>query len=63
MASRWALQRDEDGRPVAILKICSDITDQTAGRGGIETRVRQQAAVAELGQRALAGIDLGRLHG
>ena len=51
MASRWALQRDEDGRPVAVLKICSDITDQKRAEEALETRVRQQAAVAQLGQR------------
>ena len=61
MASRWVLQRDEDGRPVAILKICSDITDQKRAEEALETRVRQQAAVAQLGQRALADIDLSTL--
>ena len=63
MASRWVLQRDEDGRPAAILKICSDITDQKRAEEALETRVRQQAAVAQLGQRALADIDLSTLLG
>ena len=61
MSSRWALQRDEDGRPVAMLKICSDITDQKRAEEVLETRVRQQAAVARMGQHALADIDLSTL--
>ena len=61
MASHWALQRDDHGRPLAILEINSDITDQKNAEEVLQTRVRQQAAVAELSQSALSGLDLGVL--
>src|SRR5512135_2317664 len=37
------------------------IAERRRAEEALEARVRQQAAVAELGQRALAGIDLGTL--
>ena len=61
MSSHWSLQRDEHGRPVAILMINSDITDYKTAEEELRARVRQQAAVAELGQSALSGLDLGSL--
>ena len=61
MASHWALQRDDHGRPLAILEINSDITDQKSAEEVLQARVRQQAAVAELGQSALSGLELGVL--
>lgn len=61
MASHWALQRDELGRPEAILVINSDITADKNAEEQLRARVRQQAAVAELGRSALSGLDLDRL--
>ncbi len=61
MASRWALQRDDQGRPVAILEINSDVTDHSRAEEALQARVRQQAAVAELGRQALSGTDLEAL--
>ena len=61
MSSHWSLQGDEHGRPVAILMINSDITDYKTAEEELRARVRQQAAVAELGQSALSGLDLGGL--
>ena len=61
MSSHWSLQRDEHGRPVAILMINSDITDHKSAEEELRARVRQQAAVAGLGQGALSGLELGGL--
>src|SRR5271157_5705310 len=61
MACHWALQRDDHGRPLAILEINSDITDHKSAEEALRTRVRQQAVVAELGQSALSGLDPGVL--
>jgi PAS domain S-box-containing protein len=61
MSSHWSLQRDEHGRPVAILMINSDITDYKSAEEELRARVRQQAAVAGLGQGALSGLELGGL--
>jgi PAS domain S-box-containing protein len=61
MSSRWVLQRDDHGRPRAILEINNDVTDHARAEEALRARVRQQAAVAELGQSALSGLDLGVL--
>jgi len=60
-SSHWSLQRDEHGQPVAILAINSDITADKSAEEELRTRVRQQAAVAELGRSALSRLDLGGL--
>jgi PAS domain S-box-containing protein len=61
IASRWDLRRDDHGRPVAILEINSDVTDHKRSEESLQARVRQQAAVAELGRQALSDLDLGHL--
>jgi PAS domain S-box-containing protein len=61
MSSHWSLQRDEHGLPVAILAINNDITADKIVEEELRTRVRQQAAVVELGRSALSGLDLGGL--
>ncbi|MGZ3302562.1 MAG: ATP-binding protein, partial [Isosphaeraceae bacterium] len=61
MASHWALQRDEHGRPAAIIVTGRDITAYKRAEEELWARVRQQAAVAELGRSALSGRDLGGL--
>jgi len=61
MACHWALQRDDHGRPLAILEINNDITDHKSAEAALRARVRQLAAVSELGQRGLSGLDPGVL--
>src|SRR5213082_2935321 len=47
VASRWALQRDESGNPVAILETNNDITEQKEA----EERLRRSQAFLAEGQR------------
>ena len=63
MSSHWSLQRDVHGLPVAILAINNDVTADKIVEEELRTRVRQQAAVVELGRSALSGLDLGSLMG
>ncbi len=49
------------GKQQSRMKSRSDITELKQAKEMIEVRARQQAAVAELGQRALAGTDLSTL--
>jgi PAS domain S-box-containing protein len=55
------LKNDEEGNPEAILEINHDITESKRVEEEISLRVRQQAAVAEIGQRALSGAELSVL--
>ena len=48
-------------REVARTKPVQNATGQDAARGDLDARLRQQAAVAEVGQRALVGTDLPTL--
>jgi PAS domain S-box-containing protein len=52
-----------DGRSTigAFLIVAEDITDLKRSERIVEARVRQQAAIAELGQMALTGIDVQSL--
>ena len=52
--------RDNSGRPLAFVTI-TDITERKRVEEALEKRTRQQQAVAELGQHAVAGRDLARL--
>jgi PAS domain S-box-containing protein len=57
----WDVFRLDDprtGEPANFATITRDISERKREQKGIETRVRQQAAVADLGLRALAGDDL-----
>jgi PAS domain S-box-containing protein len=51
--------QDEKGELAGILSVGSDISDVKRIEAELRLRVRQQAAVAELGRRALAEDDLG----
>src|SRR5919112_766393 len=53
--------RGEDGRTTGYLSINRDVTERKRAEKEIETRTYQQAAVAELGVRALVSDDLQAL--
>src|SRR5205085_1748569 len=52
---------DAAGRVVGASAIARDITERKRAERELEARARQQAAVADLGQRALARTDLSAL--
>lgn len=54
-------QGDLGGQTVRIAGSILDITDRKRAEIALESRARQQAAVADLGQRALEGEEIGRL--
>lgn len=49
---------DDEGRVKALFGSLRDITDQRLAEAGMVSRARQQAAVARLGERSLAGAGL-----
>jgi PAS domain S-box-containing protein len=52
---------DADGSPKGVVSINRDITERVRSEAELAHRARQQAAVARLGQRALAGTDVSVL--
>ena len=52
---------DDEGRAAGISGTFTDITARVSAQGELSTRARQQAAVAALGQKALAGSPLPEL--
>lgn len=50
--------RDANGEIQHVIAMCEDNTERVRAEAELKARARQQAAVAELGQRALAGTDL-----
>jgi PAS domain S-box-containing protein len=52
---------DKSGKPMLLAAAAVDITDQKRAEAELATRVRQHAAVAELGQRALTGGNVSVL--
>ena len=53
--------RVEDGRVVALMGTCRDVTERVRLHRELRIRARQQEAVARLGERALTEIDLQKL--
>jgi PAS domain S-box-containing protein len=53
--------RDGTGRPVRAFGTNADITERRRAEEELDRRVRQQAAVAQLGQTALQGVELQAL--
>lgn len=63
---RWLIVRarpiaDEDGRVRFAVSLFEDITAQRRADEELARRAEQQAAIAELGQRALSGVDIDAL--
>ncbi len=56
-----SLLTDDHGRPIGSLAAARDVTERRRARESLQARVRQQAAVAELSQQALAEADFGAL--
>ena len=59
--TRGEVVRDADGKPSRMLGCHIDITERKQAGLAIEELARQQEAVADLGQQALAGMDLQEL--
>jgi diguanylate cyclase (GGDEF)-like protein/PAS domain S-box-containing protein len=55
--SRGRVVFDDDGTPVWLQGTAQEITSSKQAEEQIKTRAHQQAAVAELGQRALGGLS------
>ncbi|MEW6208065.1 MAG: PAS domain S-box protein [Acidobacteriota bacterium] len=56
-----SLLTDESGAPAGAQGTIIDITERKRAEELLQTRALQQAAVAELGQRALSGVNLSAL--
>lgn len=56
-----SLLKDDQETITGMIGYSVDITEQVKATTALEARARRQAAVARLGQRALAGIDLAEL--
>jgi diguanylate cyclase (GGDEF)-like protein/PAS domain S-box-containing protein len=61
IAAKGQVIHDRDGSPVRMAGVAWDVTARKAAETELATRVRQQAVVADLGQRAVTGSDLGAL--
>jgi PAS domain S-box-containing protein len=59
--SRSDMVTDEGGGVIRVLGTAQDVTDRKEAEHELERRARQQAAIASLGRRALAGADLESL--
>jgi PAS domain S-box-containing protein len=55
-----AIAADKDGTPQRMIGLCHDVTERVNIENELRSRARQQAALAQLGERALAGTDLER---
>ncbi|MDQ3327209.1 MAG: response regulator, partial [Chloroflexota bacterium] len=61
VASRWAVQHDEHGEPIAIFKINNDITERKAHEEQLRTHeavLREQAELLDLAQDGILSFDL-----
>ncbi len=61
LEARGRVFRDAAGRPVRMSGVCADVTERKYAEARLAARERQQAAVAQLGQLALSGVDLDTL--
>jgi PAS domain S-box-containing protein len=51
----------EDGAPKRMVGLCHDVTDRVTLQRELRSRAKQQEALAQLGERALAETDIERL--
>jgi len=51
----------KDGAPVRLIGLCHDVSEQVKLQDEIRSRAKQQAALAQLGERALVETDIERL--
>lgn len=56
LLGRGKFVADQDGRPVRLLGAVQDITERKSSQADLVRRVREHAALAELGQSALTGM-------
>jgi len=57
----WNYKRDKEGNVIGFVSVITDITERKEAEEKLKARERQQAIVAELGLRALVGIDINVL--
>ena len=57
MASRWALQRDEQGAPVAVLETNNDITERKQADEALRRLNRELRAISDCNQSLLRASD------
>jgi PAS domain S-box-containing protein len=53
--------RDDNGEPAGTVSLMTDISDRKRWEKNLQEHARQQAAISELGQRALGGLELASL--
>jgi PAS domain S-box-containing protein len=58
----WMTAVEADAGGEVVVTLIRDLTERHRIESELKTRARQQAAVVELGQRALAGTDLSELN-
>jgi PAS domain S-box-containing protein len=51
----------QDGKPQRVVGLCHDVTEQVNLQEELRSRAKQQEALAQLGERALAETDIERL--
>ena len=59
--ARGEVIADADGRPAKLVGTCQDITERERAQAQAMQRAEAQAAVADLGEKALEGIELTAL--
>lgn len=58
---RTALVRDEAGQPSGFVGVNRDVSERKRAQLKLESQERRQAALADLGLRALSGVDMDTL--
>ena len=61
VSHRAKLIQDNNGNTIGVLGVGRDVTQQKLQEEALATHARQQAAVAQIGQRVLEGVDTATL--